>query len=380
MTELSAQPLPVLLPKKSLLGLATYETASYPSKVKTILTKPLYLASNENSFGASPKALAAIRDSLDSFDLARYPSSAGLNLIQSLAEFYSIPPSSIILGNGSLEVMQMVIRAFADPGDEVVISEYAYAPIALFCQSEGLRVNTIQSLNYGHDLQRLANAVSQETRIIILVNPNNPTGTWFSELELAKLLERVSSNTLVVLDEAYFEYSRKYFQIESLKLMKRFPNLFLLRTFSKAHGLASFRVGYGIAHPILMEEVYKIKLPFSVNKLALIAAEAALNDHEHVQKAVDLTYENMQSLRAKLDKLGISYIPSAGNFLCVQLNELARDGFEYLSKQGIHVRKLANYQLSDFLRITVGDHDEIQILMDHLIRFKASTGEYYGRI
>jgi histidinol-phosphate aminotransferase len=314
------------------------------------------LASNENPLGPSPLALTAIRQHLH--ELARYPDGSGFELKQALARKLGVRSASITLGNGSNDVLELLARAFVSAEDEVIFSQHAFAVYPIVTQAVGARAVVTPARDWGNDLPAMLAAITERTRMIFIANPNNPTGTWLGRDPLEAFLRQVPQHVLVVLDEAYFEYAahpamaiRDY--PDGIEWLDEFPNLVLTRTFSKAYGLAGLRAGYAVSQPELADYLNRVRQPFNVNSLALLAATAALGDTAHLQQTVELNVAGMKQFVAACQTLQLDYIPSAGNFIAVRVGEAARI-YESLLRQGVIVRPVANYGMPEFLRISIG--------------------------
>ena len=314
------------------------------------------LASNENPLGPGKRALKAARESLD--DIARYPDGNGFALKSRVADHHRLIPAQVTLGNGSNDILELVTRAFVGPEHEVVLSEHAFAVYPIVTQAVGARPVTIPARHWGHDLEAMRAAITPRTRLVFIANPNNPTGTWLRRAELESFLESVPPTVLVVLDEAYFEYVREPDYPDGSTWIGRFPGLLVTRTFSKAHGLAGLRVGYGLSSPAIADILNRVRQPFNVNSVALAAATAALDDSKHIEESVRLNTDGMQQLVNGLDRLGLGHIPSVGNFVCVDLNRPAAPFYEMLLREGVIVRPIANYGMPGHLRVTVGLPEE----------------------
>src|SRR5687767_14352282 len=274
------------------------------------------LASNENPLGIGPRTRAAIEAALA--DIARYPDGNGYELKAALSRRYNIDASCIVLGNGSNDVLELVASAFLGPGRAAVLSQHAFAVYPLATQARGARAIVVQAKNYGHDLEAMARAVDDETYVVWIANPNNPTGTFARPDELEAFLRKVPERVMVVLDEAYNEYIHADLRGEPVKWLKRHPNLVVTRTFSKAYGLAGLRVGFALAHPSVADVMNRVRQPFNVNSIALAAAAAALDDMEFVARSYAVNLSGMRQLEEGVRKLGLEYIPSHGNFLTVR--------------------------------------------------------------
>src|SRR5688572_12684191 len=310
------------------------------------------LASNENPRGIGPRTRAAIEAALG--ELSRYPDGNGFELKQALSRRYGVDMASIVLGNGSNDVLELVAAAFLGPGRAAVLSQHAFAVYPLATQARGARPIVVPAKSYGHDLEAMARAVDDETYVVWVANPNNPTGTYARPDELEAFLRKVPERVLVVLDEAYNEYIRRELRGDSLKWIKRHPNLVVTRTFSKAYGLAGLRVGYALAHPTVADVMNRVRQPFNVNSIALAAAAAALDDMEFVARSYAENLNGMRQLEEGARALGLEFIPSYGNFLTIRVGKAA-ETFKRLLRRGVIVRPVGGgYGLPEHLRVTTG--------------------------
>lgn len=314
------------------------------------------LASNENPLGCSPRVLTAVESSLS--ELALYPDGNGFILKHALSEFYRRPLNEITLGNGSNDILELIGRAFLKPGDEAVFSEHSFAVYPLVVQAVGATGVSVPAQQWGHDLAAMAAAVTDKTRVVFIANPNNPTGTWVEERELDAFLMVIPENVLVVLDEAYGEYVEEGYLPNGLDYISRYPNVIVTRTFSKAYGLAALRVGYAFAHPDITNVLNRVRQPFNVNTLALRAAVAALGDQDFVARSRASNATGIKQIGEGVKSLGLSYISSRGNFLCIDLKREAMPVYEALLRAGVIVRPVANYGMPSFLRVTIGNPAE----------------------
>ena len=328
------------------------------------LTQIIKLASNENPLGPGKKALAAIQAALPA--LALYPDGSGFMLKQALAERYAVDVSQITLGNGSNEILELVARAFLTPEHEVVFSQHAFAVYPIVTQAVGATAVVAAASNYGHDLDTMLLAVTEKTRLVFIANPNNPTGTLLSQASLVRFISALPDTCVCVLDEAYFEFVSPVESINSIDWLKKFPNLLITRTFSKAYGLAGLRVGYGLSSPQLADILNRVRQPFNNNTLALVAAEAALADDEHLQQTVTVNALGMQQLTDGFKKMGLEWIPSAGNFVLVDLKQAGQPIYEALLRKGVIVRPVGVYELPNHLRISIGTAAENQVFLQAL--------------
>lgn len=325
------------------------------------------LASNENPLGTSPLALKAMTNALN--EIARYPDGSGFELKAALSRRYAIDAEQIILGNGSNDILDLAARVFLKPGAAAVYSQHAFAVYPLVVQTIGANGIPVPARDYGHDLPAMLDAITPETRIVFIASPNNPTGTLSNADDLLCFMERVSRDVLVVLDEAYNEYLPDAKKADSIKWLKKFPNLLITRTFSKVYGLAGVRVGFGLTHPAVANLMNRVRQPFNVSSLGLVGALAALQDTEFVQRSYTTNRTGMLQVTDGLRKLGIEYIPSFGNFLSfyVQGDESnTKKVYQSLLKQGVIVRPLGIYEMSNHLRVTIGLESENQRFLKSL--------------
>ena len=313
------------------------------------------LASNENPLGVSPLARRAIEESIAG--LTRYPDGNGFELKQALSRRHGVAQDRIVLGNGSNDVLEMAARAFLAPGLEAVYSQHAFAVYPLAVQGAGATGVEVPAKEFGHDLAAMRRAVSAKTRLLFIANPNNPTGTFVRAGELEAFLSGLPGEVLVVLDEAYHEYLPDGSQYDSVGWLGRFPNLVVTRTFSKVYGLAGLRVGYAFAAAGVADLMNRVRQPFNVNSVALAAAVAALEDGDFVRKSRELNRAGMRQVTEGLQRLGLEYIPSWGNFVSFKVADAA-GVFRKLLKAGVIVRPVASYGMPQHLRVTIGLESE----------------------
>jgi histidinol-phosphate aminotransferase len=309
------------------------------------------LASNENPLGVSPLAREAIQAQLQG--LARYPDGNGFELKRALAIRYRVGQDHIVLGNGSNDVLELVARCFLGNGTSAVMSQHAFVVYHLATQVAGAARLETPANHYGHDLPAMASAVRENTRVIWIANPNNPTGTFVPAPEVEAFLRRVPTRVVVVLDEAYNEYLPDEVQADSVRWLQQFPNLVITRTFSKAYGLAGLRVGFAMAHPEVADLMNRVRQPFNVSVVAQAAAEAALNDREFVHKSVELNRSGMRQIIEGLEELNLQYIPSFGNFVSFRASGAAQV-YQRLLRHGVIVRPIGVYGMPEHLRVTIG--------------------------
>ena len=321
------------------------------------------LASNENPRGPSAAVRAAIADATN--DLCRYPDGNGFALKAALSARYDVTPDRIILGNGSNDVLELVTQAFLRPGDHAVYSRHAFAVYPLAVQARGATGIEVPARDYGHDLPAMRAAITPATRVVFVANPNNPTGTWIPPAALEAFIASIPEDVLLVLDEAYNEYLEPAQHAPSAAWTGTYANLIVSRTFSKAYGLAALRVGYGIMDASVAGMLNRVRQPFNVNALAQAAALAALADTGYVDESRGLNRAGMRELEAGVRALGLTFIPSHGNFLLIRVGD-ADGTYRRLLAQGVIVRPVANYGLPEFLRVTVGLSAENRRFLDAL--------------
>jgi histidinol-phosphate aminotransferase len=314
------------------------------------------LASNENPLGPSPRVLEAINAELA--ELTRYPDGNGFALKRQLAAHCGVGLNQVTLGNGSNDILELVARAYLAPGLNAVFSEHAFAVYPIATQAVGAQGKAVPAKDYGHNLDGMLAAIDESTRVLFVANPNNPTGTWFGPQALSDFLARVPERVLVVLDEAYIEYAEGFDLPDGLDYLGQYPNLLVSRTFSKAYGLAALRVGYGISSVAVADVLNRVRQPFNVNSLALAAACAALSDTEYLARSRRVNDAGMAQLQEGFRAMGLSWIPSRGNFIAVDLGRESLPLYQALLREGVIVRPVANYGMPHHLRVSVGLPEE----------------------
>ena len=313
------------------------------------------LASNENPLGMPESSRQAMLTVMA--ELARYPDSNGYDLKAAISKKFDVPADWITLGNGSNDILELAARALVQAGQAVVYSQYSFAVYPLATQAVGARHIVVAAHEFGHDLDAMAAAITADTRLVFVANPNNPTGTFVDGASIAAFLKKIPAQVVVVLDEAYTEYLHQDQGYDSLAWVREYPNLIVSRTFSKAYGLAGLRVGFGIAQPGLTDLLNRLRQPFNVNSLAQAAAIAVLNDEAYLQKSAQVNAEGYQQLTAAFEQMGLEYVPSSGNFVLFRAGHEDSAGARInlaLLKQGIIVRPVANYGLPQWLRVSIG--------------------------
>ncbi len=317
------------------------------------------LASNENPLGMPESARLAMQEAMA--EIGRYPDANGFALKAAISAKYDVPADWITLGNGSNDILELAAHAFVQPGQSVVFAQYSFAVYALATQAVGARSIIVPAKDYGHDLGAMQKAITADTKLVFIANPNNPTGTFLPAAEIEAFLKAVPPHVVVVLDEAYNEYLAPELQYDAIAWARQFPNLLVSRTMSKAYGLAGLRVGFAIAQPTVTDLLNRIRQPFNVNSLAQAAAIAALNDVAFLQKSAQLNADGYRQLTQAFDAMDLEYVPSYGNFVLVKVGNEDSAGAKVnlaLLKQGVIVRPVAAYGLPQWLRISIGLPEE----------------------
>lgn len=335
------------------------------------ITDAIKLASNENPLGSAPKALAALNDAVGS--LNRYPDGAGFALKQKIAQKFGVEYGQICLGNGSNEILEFAVRTFVNADENVLFSEHSFAVYALASLAVNAQLNIVKALPkdhpsapYGHDLPAMLAAINPKTRVIFVANPNNPTGSYLSQDALYDFLRQVPKNVIVVLDQAYYEFVDKPDFADAKMWIDEFDNVLVAYTFSKLYGLPGLRIGYSLSSAKLVNLFDRVRQPFNTNSLAQIAAIGALDDGEFVQQTLDNNQRNMQAIVDFCQDAGLAYLPSVGNFMCVDVShqggkatgKTGLDVYDALLYHGVIVRPVASYAMPDFIRVTIGTDDE----------------------
>lgn len=322
------------------------------------ITGVVKLASNENPLGPSPKAIEAINKF--SRDVSLYPDQNCYELTRLLAGKLDISPDNMVIGNGSDEIMMLVALAYITAGDEVILSLNTFSTYETVSRLMEASITLVNLKNYTYDLEAMAGICSQKTKLIFVCNPNNPTGTMNTKGQLDYLISKASPNTIILIDEAYGEYVESPEYPDSLDYVRANKNVVVTRTFSKVYGLAGLRVGYGIAKPEIIKYLKLVRLPFSVNRLAQIAATISLADSHHVEASRKNNSEGKKYLYAQLDKLGISYVKTEANFIFINLNNDADTVFMELMRRGVIVRPLSSFGMPGSIRVTIGTPEQNQ--------------------
>jgi len=317
------------------------------------LGRVIKLASNECPLGCSRDVRKTIAELVDTVHL--YPDGDGSALKKNLSEKLDVPSSAITLGNGSNEILELAARVFAGPGRDIIYSQYAFAVYPIISQVVGANGVEVPASRWGHDLSAMAQAVTDDTRLLFIANPNNPTGTWLGRDDLFAFLSALPKHVVVVLDEAYFEFAdHENAQFpDSIRWLETFAQLIITRTFSKAYGLAGLRIGYSISNPQIADLFNRVRQPFNINALAQAAACAALQDQGHVREACRVNALGKQQLQQAFEQMKLSYIPSLGNFISVAVGD-GSAVFESLLSKGVIVRPMAGYRMPEYIRVSIG--------------------------
>src|SRR3984957_6418105 len=339
--------------------LPTYQPGRPIEEVARELNMPaesiIKVASNENPFGPSPLALAALHKAIGGVNL--YPDGNAFYLKQKLAAKLGVETANLILGNGSNEIIEFVSHALLEPGTGVGVSQYWFAIYPIVAKMFGANVIIVPARDYGHDFPAMLRAITVNTRIVFVANPNNPTGTLAPREEVIKFVNDVPDDVLLVMDEAYIEFLDDPVDLIPLIRLGARKNLVLMRTFSKIYGLAGLRVGYGIADAGLISAFEKVRQPFNINLLAQAAALAALDDDEHVRKTRANNFGGLQFFEKAFRRLNLQFVPSSANFILVRVGEGQRI-FDAMQKLGVIVRPMGGYQLPEWIRLSIGTPQE----------------------
>lgn len=314
------------------------------------------LASNENPFGFPESAKQAIQQQLN--DLTRYPDANGFELKATIAKKFGVQPNQITLGNGSNDLLELFAHTFATEGDEIIYSQYAFIVYPLVTKAINATAREIPAKNWGHDLDGFLAAINDKTKLIYIANPNNPTGNFLPHAEIAEFLAKVPQNVLVVLDEAYTEFTEADKRVKSFELLQKHPNLIICRTLSKAYGLAGLRIGYAVSNAEIADLLNRVRQPFNCNSLALAAAQAVLKDDEFVKRVAENNRLEMARYEAFCTAQDLEFIPSSGNFITIDFKRPAATIYDALLREGVIVRPIAGYGLPNHLRISIGLPEE----------------------
>lgn len=329
------------------------------------ITNIIKLASNENPLGPSPKAIQVIKEKAS--DMNYYPDGSGYDLRKKLASIHGVAPEQITIGNGSDEIVSLLTQLILEPGDEAIISELAFVRYEMAVQAAGAKPVIVPAKNkYHHDLPAMKKAINDKTRIVFICNPNNPTGTMLTQAETDEFMQSIPDSVLVVFDEAYYEFVTRPDYTQSLNYLKTGKNVMVLRTFSKIYGLAGLRVGYGFADAQLITDFNRVRTPFNVNRIAMFAAEAALDDQDYVVKCANLNTEGKNYIYSEMAKLGLPYVETEGNFILIDTLKNGMDIYQKMLQLGVIVRPMGMYKLPTCIRVTIGTMEENKRFVESL--------------
>jgi histidinol-phosphate aminotransferase len=361
------------LPHTGIRSLVPYKPGTSIEEIKKQkgLDDIIKMASNENPLGCSPLALSALHN-IPSSTIATYPSSLNHPLMDKLAQNLNINSEQLFLSNGSDYIFSLLIKCFALHSDKhMVTHDYAFSTYAILAHSLQVAVQTVAvNDDYQVDVDQIIKSTNTQTALVFLANPNNPTGLLISQQKIEQLLKHLPEQTLLVLDEAYYEYAAHLLEPNSIDWLDDYPNLIITRTFSKIYGMAGLRLGYAIAHPEIINILQRVQLPFAVNQAALNAAYAALDDVEFIQQSLSMNNEGMQQLKKGFEELTIDYFPSAGNFLTFNCNEDGMAFYHYLLERGIIIRPLHPYSMPNYLRVSVGTKEQNTRFLNALAQYR----------
>jgi len=332
------------------------------------IDNPVKLASNENPLGPSPMAVEAVKGAVET--LNRYPDGSGHDLINIISANLQVSCKNIVLGNGSDEIIGMLARAFLQPGDEVILPKPSFLMYEIMVRSAGCVSVEVPLKSYSIDLEAIKEKITPKTRMIFLCNPNNPTGTIILKKDFEKFLKMVPPETLVVVDEAYIEFVRQKNCAKSVDCFDESRSLVILRTFSKAYGLAGLRIGYGIMPESIADILNRVRQPFNANSLAQAGAAAALKDMDFLNKTITLVHEELDYMYDALDSMGVTYLPTQTNFFLINVKKDADKVFEMMLRQGVIVRSMSSYGYPDFIRINVGLHGENMRFVEAMLKIR----------
>ncbi len=335
------------------------------------ISNSIKLASNENPLGPSQLALDAIKKVLPSVNY--YPDGGGFALSEKLAQKHQLASKNITLGNGSNDILELVTRAFLTPQHSAVFSQHSFAVYPIVVQAVGARANVAkafpeghETMPLGHDPSALLSQIDDDTRIIFIANPNNPTGTWLSPAVLEELFDNISQDIIIVLDLAYTEYMDEDIKSPIKQWLEKYPNLVVTQTFSKVYALAGLRIGYSMSNPEIADVLNRVRQPFNTNMLAQAAAIASLDDKQHVIKSVEMNNTGKVFLQDAFQEMGLVHLPTMGNFISVNVKQDGLALYQKLLQQGVIVRPVANYDMPEYLRITIGTQQQNQRFIETL--------------
>ena len=328
------------------------------------INNAIKLASNENPMGPSPRIFDSIEAVLK--ETHRYPDGNATRLKSTIGRKFNVKDEQVTIGNGSNDIIEFVARIFLSIVDSAIYSEHAFAVYPLVVRAVGAKGIEVPAKNFSHDLDQMLESIQDNTKLIFIANPNNPTGSFIEYDQLISFLEKVPEKIIVLLDQAYFEYSSFETKDIEFDILSRFPNLIMSRSFSKAYGLAGFRVGFCVSSREIADYLNRVRQPFNANSLALYAAEKALEDQDFIDKCLQLNLEQKEILFEALASLGYDCLPSKGNFISFDCKQDSREAFNKLLVEGVIVRSLAVYKMPNYLRVSVGLPEENLVFLEKI--------------
>ena len=359
---------------KGVLGLKPYEPGKpiEETEKEIGLENVIKLASNENPIGMSPRALKVI-SSMD--DLNRYPDGNASAFKNKVASVFNVKSSMVTVGNGSNDIIEFIAKCFLSSGDTAIYSKHGFAIYPLAIKASGAEPIKVNALDWGHDLNAMIGSVQDTTKVIFIASPNNPTGTILSVEKIKDFLTKIPSNIVVLIDQAYFEYIEDESYKVPFSLIEEFPNLIISRSFSKAHGLAAFRLGFSVSSEEIADYLNRVRQPFNANSLALAAGIEAIDDEEHISASVEINREGLQNIKTKFRELGFDFIESFGNFISFDSKNDSDKSFDFFLKKGIILRSLKVYEMPNHLRVSIGTKEEMQQFIITLEEYARSIKE-----
>jgi histidinol-phosphate aminotransferase len=349
--------------RKTLDSISQYKPGTSIEEVKKLynLEKVVKLASNENPYGC-PVSLDDLKSALD--QSVYYPDPFNHPLYENLAKFNGISTDQLVLGNGSDNVLEMIALSFVNDGDEVISSAHSFSVYKHVTQLMNGVYREVPMKNYTVDLEAISKQVSSKTKVVFIANPNNPTGTACTSDQLSSFLESVPDTVIVVIDQAYIEFSDPEYHIDTKSFISKFPNVVITKTFSKAYGLAGFRIGYGMASKDIIDLFHKVRAPFNVNQMALYAADIALTKTEFISETTVSNRKEKTFLKEALGRLNVTVLPSQANFLCCFTEGPSRDIYTSLIQKGIIIRSLESFGLPNAIRVSIGKNADNELFLE----------------
>ena len=354
---------------KGILGLKPYEPGKPIDETQKELgiKNIIKLASNENPLGISPKALKVI---FENKDLNRYPDGNATSFKKVVSQIEKIETSMITVGNGSNDLIEFVSKCFLSEGDNAIYSQHGFAIYPLAIKSTGAKAIKAKARDWGHDLSLMKDLVDENTKVIFLATPNNPTGTVLESNDVEEFLDVIPSNIAVFIDQAYFEYIEEDKYKISFDLVKKYKNLIISRSFSKAHGLAALRLGYAVSSEEIAEFLNRVRQPFNTNSLALAAGVEAISDNEHIAQSIEINKSGMEKIKKAFDTFDFKYIESFGNFISFDSQMDSDLSFDFFLRKGIILRSLKVYEMPQHLRVSIGLDDEMDAFIKALKQYR----------